>query len=453
MEPPPVQRLRGACPHLLCSLALWGYQPPPAFVAHWDLEFLQILCSFCGYLHSPELCDAARLHLTAFRRQRKLPFPKLLTLMLAGMTASVQQELDRLSGVLQGSTELLSEVSAQAFSKARKGFSAQVFRLLNQTLLGLVETHLPVPRWRGFRIVAGDASKLQLFLKDATSRKVREAIAFMLYLPGLELALAFELYPPSVGERQMRFEHLQSLQQDDLLVLDRGYPSRWLVAVLLHLGIPFCIRVDDTGFAAVKQFRRSAAAQAIVTLGPPSEAEAADYGCPRQPSIVRLILVVTPNGKRHVVMTSLLDDAAHPAAEFADLYHARWRIEEAFKRIKHRLALEQLSGISWLAAQQDFGAKVLCDNLNALAVYAAAPEPIRRHGHTSRVYKINRTYGFAALKRCLPRWLLLQLPSLPDLARLFQQLLKNLVGYVPGASKPRPKGHKPHRHSAYKSIT
>ena len=27
----------------------------------------------------------------------------------------------------------------------------------------------------------------------------------------------------------------------------------------------------------------------------------------------------------------------------------RWRIEEAFKRIKHRLALEHLTGISWLA--------------------------------------------------------------------------------------------------------
>jgi hypothetical protein len=30
-----------------------------------------------------------------------------------------------------------------------------------------------------------------------------------------------------------------------------------------------------------------------------------------------------------------------------------------------------LSGLSWLAAQQDFGAKILCDNINALAVHAA----------------------------------------------------------------------------------
>jgi hypothetical protein len=321
---------------------------------------LTILSSLSCYLHSPELLDAVRLNLKAFIRNRKLPFPKLLTLMLSGMTASVQQELDRLSGTLQGSPGLLNEVSAQAFSKARKGFSAKVFRLLNRELLSLAETHLPIPRWRGLRVAADDASKLQLFLKDATARKVREAVAFMLYLPGLELALDFEIYSPSVAERQMLLEHLQSLRKDDLLVLDRGYPSCWLVAVLVSLGIPFCIRVDGTGFAAARQFRRSGLRQAVVTLAPPSAADATDYGCPRQPSTVRLILVATPNGQRHAVMTSLLGEAAYPAAGFADLYHARWRIEEAFKRIKHRLALEQLSGTSWLAAQQGFGAPSCC---------------------------------------------------------------------------------------------
>ncbi|MEF8716423.1 MAG: transposase [Candidatus Accumulibacter necessarius] len=65
--------------------------------------------------------------------------------------------------------------------------------------------------------------------------------------------------------------------------------------------------------------------------------------------------VATPNGRVHVVMTSLLDPVTFPAAAFAELYHGRWRIEEAFKRIKHRLQLEHTSGLSWHAARQDFG--------------------------------------------------------------------------------------------------
>ena len=74
---------------------------------------------------------------------------------------------------------------------------------------------------------------------------------------------------------------------------------------------------------------------------------------------------------QHVVITSLLDTTTYPAEGFADLYHSRWRIEEAFKRLKHRMALENTAGLSWLAAQQDFGAKVLADNLLAVAVLEA----------------------------------------------------------------------------------
>jgi hypothetical protein len=51
------------------------------------------------------------------------------------------------------------------------------------------------------------------------------------------------------------------------------------------------------------------------------------------------------------------------------LIHQRWRIEEAFKRLKHRLNLEHTSGLSWLAARQDFGAKAVRDNLAALAAW------------------------------------------------------------------------------------
>jgi transposase InsO family protein len=74
---------------------------------------------------------------------------------------------------------------------------------------------------------------------------------------------------------------------------------------------------------------------ALVSIPLPSKPEARAYDCPRQPHIVRLLRVVTPNGKTQVLMTSLLDSAAYSAASFTDLYHAHWRIEEAFKRINH----------------------------------------------------------------------------------------------------------------------
>jgi hypothetical protein len=241
-------------------------------------------------------------------------------------------ELNAFAAHLGNRAELWREVSAQAFSKARNGFSHQVFHLLNQQLLAQVDQHLPIPRWRGFRLVAADASKLQLFLKDVTGRKVREAIAFMLYLPGPELALSFELYSPAVGERQMLFDHLQHLGADDLALLDRGYPASWVIAALRQRQRHFCMRVDDTGFAAVKAFRRSGQRETLVQIAPPSKQEARDFGVPRKPIPVRLIRVVTPNGKCHVVMTSLLDSSNYPVAEKGGRFEANgleefWGVE------------------------------------------------------------------------------------------------------------------------------
>jgi len=84
-----------------------------------------------------------------------------------------------------------------------------------------------------------------------------------------------------VGERQMLFEHLDALQPDDLLILDRGYPATWLIAALNQRNIPFCMRVDALGFAAVGDFLASGQCEARVTLAAPSVTDATDYDCPR----------------------------------------------------------------------------------------------------------------------------------------------------------------------------
>lgn len=47
---------------------------------------------------------------------------------------------------------------------------------------------------------------------------------------------------------------------------------------------------------------------------------------------LRLIKVALSAGHGEVLATSLTDAQAFPAAELAELYHARWNIEEAFKQ-------------------------------------------------------------------------------------------------------------------------
>jgi len=207
------------------------------------------------------------------------------------------------------------------------------------------------------------------------------------------------------------------------------------------------MRVDACGFTSVKDFLHSGEAERLITLRASDAADCLTYECEAKPTTVRVIRVVTPNGRVHALMTSLLDTETYPAADFGALYHSRWRIEEAFKRLKYRLAWENTSGLSMLAAKQDFGAKLLADNLHALTVIEAQGLESVLDG-----YKINRAYAFAHLKRCLPRWLLIELPSADEVLDVMTELARNLVRFKPGASKPRPDHPKPNRKHSLKST-
>jgi hypothetical protein len=97
---------------------------------------------------------------------------------------------------------------------------------------------------------------------------------------------------------------------------------------------------------------------------------------------VRLIRQVSITGKICVLMTNLLGREDFPRAEFGDLYLQRRRIEEASKRLKHRLNLEHVSGLSHRAAMHVFEAKIVFGNLRSLgaasALHAASMALTRR---------------------------------------------------------------------------
>lgn len=362
----------------------------------------------------------------------------------------MQTELDSFFALLARRTRLSRVITASAFSKARSHLFANVFDPLNSELLRLVDECIPAqPLWHGLRVLAADASKVRLTLLDqAGKRCIREATVFGLFRPGIELFDSLILHSSSVGERQMLFERLDRLGKSDMLVLDRGYPGAWLIAALLYRGIPFCMRCDSSSsFKAVTEFMRSGLEEKVVTLPSPNRQDALDYECPRQPSIVRLIRQVTPDGQLRVLMTSLLDA---DACDFTDLYHRRWRIEEAFKRLKHRLNLEHTSGLTWLAACQDIGAKMVCDNLNALAVYLATEQRLA----PDTAWRVNRTSAFSHLRRVLPRVIAGAIKISTRITnQLFDEITKNLQKFIPGRRQKRPKRTKPHKSYAYKATT
>ena len=382
---------------------------------------------------------------TAFTRNRTLTLPRMAALMMSGMCASVQTELDALFSTLGNSGGRTRAVSAQAFSKARRGLSAELFELAQAHLISLAQAHIDSMRWHGLRLVAADGSRLRVGTRRGHELRA-DHYAFALFLPGAELTLHAALHPADGAERQMLFEALDVLlPRTDLLLLDRGYIGNAMVAALAQREIEFCMRVDTRNWKCVSAFARSGEAERVVTLEAPSEQDARDYELMRMPTTVRLIRDVTPSGRVRVLMTSLLDSRRYPATSFGALYHQRWRVEEAFKRLKHRLRLEAVTGLDYLALQQDFGAKILADNLCTLLSDLDAPHD---DGRASRP---NRVYALGALKPILGACLLRIRCCLDSLAGVLEVIHQTRCRIQPSRSYPRPpRKAKPHFHLAYK---
>lgn len=397
-----------------------------------------------------------RLGNTAFTRQRCLTLPRMAGLMLSGLCASVQAELDGFFSTLGLARDRIRQVSAQAFSKARRGFSATLFSAANAHLVSVAESHWQRFAWQGLRPVAADASRLQVATR-AGAELQPDHYAFALFLPGPELTLHASLHAVVGGcERQMLFEALEHLRPgQDLLLLDRGYPAAWLVALLKQRGIDFCMRVDATGWNCVKAFLASGEAERRVRLPRPPAKECAVYEVTREAVEVRLIRDLTPEGNVRVLMTSLLDAQRYVGGEFGHLYHRRWRVEEAFKRIKHRLRLEACSGLTYLALQQDFAAKVLADNLFMLVADSAdlADHELDGIDSATRRSRPNRTYALGALKPVIVGCLFAVRGARAALRRALEAVLNTRCrDRKTRKSYPRPPRKKPHLCATYRPV-
>jgi hypothetical protein len=111
---------------------------------------------------SDEFVAAHRVSATDFTRRRTLTFATLVASLARGMLRSLQGELDDFFGRLANQGHLLRAVSKSAFSQARKKLNPSAFRALNDLLLVQWERQVAVPRWHGFRLLAGDATTLRL---------------------------------------------------------------------------------------------------------------------------------------------------------------------------------------------------------------------------------------------------------------------------------------------------
>lgn len=313
-------------------------------------------------------------------RNRKLPFKTIILLVLK-FKSSIQRELDRFFKEASQSDFNIREVTKGAFTQARAKLKPEAFKRLNEIAVDTFYDRAEYYQWHGMRLLAVDGTRLVLpnhptvaeefgvhrFGPKADSPRSL-AMASLLYDPLNLVTIDSRIAPYAASERDLLVEHLDKVDASDLLLLDRGYPSFWLLFLLKAKGVEFCVRLKEDWWLKVKDFTLSTDKERIVTFALPKKdrGKLKDFPHMLDAEITcRLIKVELDNGEKEVLCTSLTDSRAYPYSDFEQLYHYRWNEEEAYKLLKSRIELEDFSGKTAKAVKQDFHAKVFLMTLCA----------------------------------------------------------------------------------------
>jgi Transposase DDE domain len=404
-----------------------------------------------------------------FTRNRKLTIRTIILLLLK-FKSSIQRELNRFYKEVNQRDFNIREVTKGAFTQARAKLKPEAFVRLNEvavnTFYDLAEYYV----WHNMRLLAVDGTRLVLpnhptvaeefgihqFGPKADSPRSL-AMGSLLYDPLNLLTIDSQIAAYASSERDLLMKHLDKVNAGDMLLLDRGYPSFWLLFLLKAKGIEFCVRLKEDWWLKVKDFTESNDKERIVTFSLPKKDrdKLKDFPHMFDTEITcRLIKVELENGEKEVLCTSLTDDEAYPYSDFEQLYHYRWNEEEAYKMLKCRIELEDFSGKTAKAVKQDFYAKAFLMTLCAAYAHPIEEKVIaefkankgRKHDQ-----KINRTEAVAnTMDLLIPTFVRKKYKEALDAFDLLAWQTREIIR--PGRSNPRNKKPKKLYSMNYKRL-
>lgn len=353
---------------------------------------------------------------TAFSRKRKLPFAQVVVLIVGLLKRSLSVELRAFFGRVVHAGVPCSKA---AFSQQRKKLKATIFSSLNERLVSSFYAHYgeAVRRWRGFRLLACDGSTAYLPQGKAALRahfgvqvnQCRELVmARVVQVEDVlnHLVVWAGIYPITTSEQQVVYPLVRSLDWDSLVLLDRGFGCFAMLYLLLHHQpepLHFVVRVKTRGLKVVEQFLRSGKTSRVVQWRSNAQARltlrALGYSVGHDHAVrVRLIRVALSSGEVEVLATNLCNQQRYTPEDLTELYALRWGVETTFGCLKNPLQLEEFSGLTVGAIEQDYAASVLMHNLQRLIEQQCSASVALLSARRKHTYQVNRSVSFAALK-------------------------------------------------------
>lgn len=376
----------------------------------------EILETLQTVIQSEEFKNKHRASREDFTRSCVFKFGVLFLPILNLMRKTLQVELNNSLGKIL----FLPVVTKQAFSSARKKLLPTAFVDLNETLIQEIYLDREFKTFQGYRLVVVDGSSLELpegesleakygTCSNQSEKKRNTAQISYAYDPLNGIVLSALLKPYGTCERSMACEHVLTIPFNcaELYLLDRGYPSIFLIFFLLFHKKDFVMRCSTAWIAIVQKAFKSGQKDVTIEITPKmlngEQRKEFQKQLPEVPlnasAKIRVVIIELSTGEKEILITSLLDRKEFEYEIFKDLYHQRWDGEENYKFHKVRIEIENFSGKTSRAIEQDFHATVLIANIRALLAEEAQEERDQKDRSKNKyIYIINQNIGVGTLK-------------------------------------------------------
>ena len=326
---------------------------------------------------------------TASVRRRKMPAERVVWLVIAMALfrrQSMPEVVAHLNLILPD--EVNPNVSASALTQARERLGEEpLAQLFGLCATAWDERHQRGQSWRGLSRYAVDGTTL----RTTDSPENRAHFGAQSYASGVVssypqvravtlTALATHLIREAVfgeyGKNEMRYAHeiIEHIPDNSLTIFDKGFLSAEILLPLQQQGRQRHWLIPAKSNTQWERLSNDPHDYRVrMKVSPQARAKRADL-----PEYweARAIETITRQGRKCILLTSLLDATKYPAREIAAQYSERWRIETSYREIKQAMLGDEItlrSGTPERVRQEIWGA-LIAYNLVRLEMAEIAKE-------------------------------------------------------------------------------
>ncbi len=355
-----------------------------------------------------------------------------------------------------------SSIAPSSFCAARKKLDESIFQSANRKIQTAYAPERGTYLWRDHRLFAVDGSKINL-PRELVSSGYRtpnkeahypQGLVSCLYEIRSQLPFDFDLVSHA-DERACAIKHLEALEDNDVVVYDRGYFSYVMLRQHAQTGIHAIFRLQENNISVIQEFFASEEPDRVVTIFPSRRAISDIRKKHPDLDIVPLkmrLLKYEVSGSTFCLGTTLLDPhQRYPIQDFMEVYHSRWGVEELYKVSKRVFIIEDFHARTERGVKQELFAHFVLMTMNRLFANRAdlelngvdphAPplEPTEQDPSTGGTPRIQTNFKncIHVVQKSLEELLLLEGKIKTTVQSAYNAIVRQYQRVRPGRSYPR----------------